>query len=100
MRELGIVGILVLAAENEVDAAGESFNGLGRGVHVGGLRIVVEFHAVERGHVLQPVLDRVESFNAAANRFGRGAGQPGRAHRCQHILNVVRTLQMNPRSTA
>ena len=48
-RELGVVGVLVFAAENEVNAAWECGDGLGGGVDVGGLGVVVELDAVERG---------------------------------------------------
>jgi hypothetical protein len=39
---------------------GEGGDGLGGGVHVGGLGVVVELDAVDGGHKLQAVLDGLE----------------------------------------
>ena len=74
---------------------GECGNGLGGRIHVGGLGVVVVLHAIERGHVLQAVLDGLELFNRPANGLGGDAGQARGAHRGQHVFNVVLALERN-----
>jgi hypothetical protein len=74
-RQHGVGRALVLAAEDEMNAATEGGDGLGGGVHVGGLGVVVELDAVAGGHVLQAMLDGLEVFDGAANGIGRDAGR-------------------------
>ena len=59
---------LVLAAENHEQRPGKRFDGLERGVHVRGLRIVVELDAADFGDEFQPVLDSRERLHAARDR--------------------------------
>ena len=73
--ELGVVGVLVFAAEDEVNVAGECGDGLGGGVDVGGLGVVVDFDAVEGGDVFEAMLDGLELLDGGADGFG---GAPAR----------------------
>ena len=52
---------------------------LGRRIHIGGLGVVVELDAVDRGNKLKPMLDRLEALDGLANRVRRRSGEPGRA---------------------
>ncbi len=79
-----------------MNAGREGGDGLGGGVHVGGLGVVVELDAVAGGHVLQAMLDGMKLFDGAANSLGRDLRQPRGHHRGQHILVVVRAFERNP----
>ena len=56
LRELGVIGVLVLAAQDQVNALRKCGDGFGHGVHVCSLRVVVVLDAVHGGNELQPVL--------------------------------------------
>ena len=58
-----------------MNAAGESGDGLGGGVDVGGLGVVVVLDAVEGGDVFQAMLDGLEVFDGCADGFD---GAPAR----------------------
>src|ERR1700719_1321394 len=73
-RELGVVGVLVLAAEDEVDVAGEGLQGLEGGVDVSGLGVVVEVDAVDGADELEAVLDGIEAGDGGADDLGGDAG--------------------------
>ena len=96
-REQRVVRAFVFAAQDEVNAGREGGDGLGGGIDVGGLGVVVVLDAVDRGHVLQAVLDGLELLDGAANCLGRHAGQTSGNNSGQHILNVVRALERNLR---
>ena len=74
-REFRVVGVFVLAAEDEMDAGGKCGDGLGGGVHVGGFGVVVELDAVDGGDVFQAMLDGLEFLDGAADG---GDGAPAR----------------------
>jgi hypothetical protein len=92
--EFGVVGGLVFAAEDEVDAAGEGGDGLWRGVDVGGLGVVVEVDAVEGGDEFQAMLDGLEAATVCGWLRG-GAGEAGRADSGEDVLDVVLALEGN-----
>ena len=89
--ELGVVGVLVFAAEDEVNAAGECGDGLGGGVDVGGLGVVVEFDAVDGGDVFEAMLDGLEILDGRANRLRRRLRRAReRRRRPAHFRRCVR----------
>ena len=93
--QLGVVGVLVFAAQDQVDISRKRGDRLGRGVDIGGLGIVVVVDAVNGGHELQPMLDRMERRDRARNDLGRYIRHAGRANRGQHILDIVLALERN-----
>ena len=95
-RKRRVVGALVFAAENQVNAAGKRRNRFGGGVDVGGLRVVVELDAVDGGNKFQAMLDSLKILDGAGDRRRAGhAGQPRCADRSQHILHVVLAFERN-----
>jgi len=73
--EDGIVAALVFAAENQVNVAGERFEGLDGGIDVGGFGIVVVIDAGDFGDEFEAVLYGLEISDSVANLFGRAAGR-------------------------
>src|SRR5258708_40225633 len=57
LREQGVIAVLVLAAENDPQAAGKSMDRLQRRVDVGRLRVVVPRDSAEVAHEFEPMLD-------------------------------------------
>src|SRR5581483_2694008 len=92
-REHGVVAALVLAAEDHVQIGGERFQGFDGGVNVGGLGVVVVIHAGDGGDVLQPVLDRLEFPDRAANAAGLAGDDHADAGGGQHVFQIVRAFQ-------
>src|ERR1017187_5858503 len=62
-----VVAALVLAAKNEVDAAGKRLQRLDGRVNIGGFGIVVILDATDRSPELQAMLYRLELGNRAPN---------------------------------
>src|ERR1039457_2526650 len=90
-----VVAALVLAAQNEMDAAGERLQRLDGRVNIGGFGIVVILDATDRGHILQAMLYRLELGNRATDLCGFDCGQHSDTDCRQYILQIVRALQRN-----
>ncbi len=69
--ELGVVGVLIFAAENEVNVPRKGGNCFCRGVDVGGLGVVVVVDALDGGNKLQPMLNGMEGRDRPGNGLGR-----------------------------
>ena len=95
--ELCVVAVFVLASENQVDICRERFQGLDGCIHVGGLGVVVVLDATNRGHVFQPVLDRLEVADGFADARWLATQEGAHAHGSQHVLDVVASLERNLR---
>ena len=91
----GVVGVFVLAAEDEMDAAGKRSERLHGGVHIGRFRIVVVGDAGNVSNKLETMLDRVEDLDCLGDGFLRNTGELCRADGGQHILDIVVALQRN-----
>src|ERR1039458_8456911 len=88
-----VVAALVLAAKNEVDAAGERLQRLDGRVNIGGFGIVVILDAANRSHELQAMLHRFELGDRAPNLCRLDSGQHSDTNCCEHIFEIVRALQ-------
>ncbi len=91
--ENAVVAALVLAAQDDVDAAGEGLQGLDGGVHVGRLGVVVIVDPGDGGHKFQAVLDRLEVLDRGANPGSFDTGKRAHHHCRQHIFEIMRALQ-------
>ena len=76
-----------------MNVAGKCGNGLGSCIDVGGLGIVIDFNAVERGDIFEAMLDGFELLDGVAHRFRRGSGQARGADSGKHIFDVVLALE-------
>ena len=94
--QLGVVGVLVLASQDQVNITRERRDRLGRGVDVGSLGIVVVIDAVDGSHEFQAMLDRVERRDRAGDGLGGYVGHAGGANGSQHILDIVLAFERNP----
>ena len=91
--EHGVVTAFVFPAEDQVDVRRERFQGLDRGIHVGGLGIVVILDAPQGGDILQTMLDCLEVVHGLADCSRRAAEERARAHRSQRVLRVMSSFQ-------
>ena len=89
----GVVGVLVLASKNEMDAAGEGSHGLAGGIDVSGFGVVVKLNAIAGPYEFETMLDRLELRDGGSDTLGRNSRETSHADRRQHILDVVRPLQ-------
>src|ERR1039457_3757299 len=90
-----VVAALVLAAKNEVNAAGKRLQRFDGRVNVGGLRIVVILDAADRGHELQAMLHRFELGDRAPDLCRLDSHQHSHTNCREHIFQIVRALQRN-----
>src|SRR5271156_3503861 len=74
-----VVGVLVLAAKDEVNARGEGRDGLHGGVDVRGLRVVIVVDSVDGSDELKAVLDGAEGLDSAPDGLGSNLGEAGGA---------------------
>src|SRR5271163_5333959 len=72
-----VVGVLVLATQDQVNARREGRNGLHGGIDIGGFGVVVVVDAVDSGDKFKAVLYGVEGFDRAADGFGCNLGKTG-----------------------
>src|SRR5262249_49082239 len=68
-----VIAALIFPTENDVNVPRERLQCLDRRIHVCRLGVVVELDAVDRRHVLQPVLDGLEILHRGANFLCRHA---------------------------
>ena len=87
------ITILVLAAQNDEQAAGKGLDGLGGGVHVGGLGVVEEADAGDFRDKLEAVLDAGKTAHARGDGRGFDTQQECGCGSRQNILNVVLAAQ-------
>ena len=87
--ERGVVEALVFAAEDHPEAAGEGVQSFERGIHAGGLGIVIEIDAVERADEFQAVLDGAEGADGGGDGFASDAGAGGGDGRGEHVFDIV-----------
>ena len=91
----GVVAAFVLAAQNNQDASGKSFERLLRGVHVGGFRIVVITHPANFSDELEAMLDSSKRAHALGDGRRPRASKGRCGYGCQNVFDVVRAGQGN-----
>ena len=94
-RQRAIVRVLVLAAENQPDAARKGLDRLRRRIDIGRLGVVEPAHAVNLAHELQAVLDGMKRCDSLADRLSINASETRCADRREHVLHVVRARERN-----
>src|SRR5277367_298199 len=88
-----VVGVFVLAAEDEVNAGREGSDSFHGGIDVSGFGVVVVVDSVDIGDEFEAVFDGTEALDSDANLLGCDSGEAGRADGGEHVLNIVLALE-------
>src|SRR5271156_904543 len=84
-----VVGVLVLAAENQVDTGWEGRDGFHGGIDVRGFGVVVVVDTVDVGHEFKPVFYGAKALDSNADLIGRDSGETGSADGGEDVFDIV-----------